>query len=69
MKKLFFVIIVLLAVACSKNGSGKYCWTCQITGGFPPQNRTMDTCTQQENPQFDFEDANGNDLSSFCQPK
>lgn len=67
MKRILIIVItIVICFACSKD-DGNYCWTCQITG--PGYNRSLDTCTKEENPAFDFKDPSGNDLSHYCQPK
>lgn len=65
MKKLLIIAAVFLA-SCSKEKS--VCWDCT----FGPLNgitRPAETiCNDGEDP-GPFEDAEGNDLSSFCQKK
>lgn len=70
-KKYFHIVITILLVAsCKKSssGSGDYCYTCHVTGGYPWQDRYVDTCVREEND-LGFSDANGNDLNHFCTPK
>lgn len=66
MKKVIVCVLLVISVSCSKNGKGSYCWRCHLTGGFPYQDRYLDTCTENENPRFQFHDANNNDLNNDC---
>lgn len=67
MNKIIYFLLLASLLSCSKkNGKGDYCYRCHITGGYPYQDRYLDTCTQVESRGFGFQDANGNDLNSFC---
>lgn len=69
--KILYVIALFLLAACQKSqpsGNGSYCWHCVSIGANPVL--TKDTCSQTSHlGQFNWVDANGNDLGYSCYPK
>lgn len=64
----FFLFIITMAASCKKDAKGANCYTCQLSG-IGGYHRTVDTCSDASSSSYHFKDANGNDLSYFCQPK
>ena len=58
MKKLIAIVFIVFAVSCTKV---KQCYTCQVA------NQTTEYCGDIRD--FAPKDAQGNDMSYYCQPK
>lgn len=64
MKYILLFIVTVMFIACSRDSSSGNCWDCEVQRMNGQMFDTSVCRNDNEAPQF--QDAQGNDLNSFC---
>lgn len=64
--KIFYLLLLFVALSCSKSSDDKICWECNIAAsGSGPAPGKVDICNDSEQQPTSYKDQQGNSYGGF----